>query len=29
VQAPERVYWFAAQALAKAGYVVLAWDPQG
>jgi dienelactone hydrolase len=29
VQAPERVYWFAAQALAKAGYVVLTWDPQG
>jgi dienelactone hydrolase len=29
VQAPERVYWFAAQALAKAGYVVLTWDTQG
>jgi dienelactone hydrolase len=29
VQAPERVYWFAAQALAKAGYIVLTWDPQG
>src|SRR4051794_39091954 len=29
VQAPERVYWFAAQALAKSGYVVLTWDPQG
>jgi dienelactone hydrolase len=29
VQAPERVYWFAAQALAKAGYVVMTWDPQG
>ncbi len=29
VQAPERVYWFAAQTLAKAGYVVLTWDPQG
>jgi dienelactone hydrolase len=29
VQAPETVYWFAAQTLAKAGYVVLTWDPQG
>src|SRR3954468_8816928 len=29
VQAPERVYWFVAQTLAKAGYVVLSWDPQG
>ena len=29
VQAPERVYWFLAQTLAKAGYVVLTWDPQG
>jgi dienelactone hydrolase len=29
VQAPERVYWFVAQTLAKAGYVVLTWDPQG
>jgi dienelactone hydrolase len=29
VQAPERLYWYAAQALAKAGYVVLTWDPQG
>jgi dienelactone hydrolase len=29
VQAPERLYWFAAQALAKAGYVVLTFDPQG
>ena len=28
VQAPEQVYWFAAQTLAKAGYVVLTWDPQ-
>src|SRR4051794_17000563 len=27
VQAPERVYWFVAQTLAKAGYVVLTWDP--
>jgi dienelactone hydrolase len=29
VQAPERIYWYAAQTLAKAGYVVLTWDPQG
>src|SRR3954469_4917123 len=29
VQANEQLYWFAAQALAKAGYVVLTWDPQG
>jgi dienelactone hydrolase len=29
VQAPERLYWFAAQALAKDGYVVLTFDPQG
>jgi dienelactone hydrolase len=29
VQAPEQVYWFAAQALAKDGYVVLTFDPQG
>jgi dienelactone hydrolase len=29
VQAPEQVYWFAAQTLAKAGYVVLTFDPQG
>ena len=29
VQAPETLYWFAAQTLAKAGYVVLTWDPQG
>jgi dienelactone hydrolase len=28
VQAPERVYWFVAQTLAKAGYVVFTWDPQ-
>ncbi len=28
VQAPETLYWFAAQALAKAGYVVLTFDPQ-
>ena len=29
VQANEPLYWFAAQALAKAGYVVMTWDPQG
>ena len=29
VQADEPLYWFAAQALAKAGYVVLTFDPQG
>ncbi len=29
VQAPEELYWFAAQTLAKAGYVVLTWDAQG
>ncbi len=29
VQAPEEAYWFAAQTLAKAGYVVMTWDPQG
>ncbi len=29
VQAPETLYWFAAQTLAKAGYVVMTWDPQG
>jgi dienelactone hydrolase len=29
VQANEQLYWFAAQALAKAGYVVLTYDPQG
>lgn len=28
VQAPEQLYWFVAQSLAKAGYVVLTWDPQ-
>jgi len=28
VQAPEQAYWWAAQTLAKAGYVVLTWDPQ-
>ena len=29
VQAPERLYWFAAQTLAKAGYVALTFDAQG
>ena len=29
VQAPERLYWFAAQTLAKAGYVALTSDAQG
>lgn len=29
VQAGETLYWFAAQTLAKAGYVVLTSDPQG
>ena len=29
VQAGEQLYWFAAQTLAKAGYVVLTSDPQG
>ena len=29
VQANEQMYWVAAQALAKAGYVVLTFDPQG
>jgi dienelactone hydrolase len=29
VQADENLYWYAAQALAKAGYVVLTFDPQG
>ena len=29
VQAPETLYWFAAQTLAQAGYVVLTYDPQG
>lgn len=28
VQAPEQVYWWAAQSLAKAGYVVVTFDPQ-
>jgi dienelactone hydrolase len=29
VQADEQLYWFAAQTLAKDGYVVMTWDPQG
>ncbi|MHB8693536.1 MAG: alpha/beta hydrolase [Solirubrobacteraceae bacterium] len=29
VQANEQMYWYAAQTLAKAGYVVLTFDPQG
>jgi dienelactone hydrolase len=29
VQADEQMYWFVAQTLAKAGYVVLTFDPQG
>ncbi|MDQ6914787.1 MAG: hypothetical protein M3155_03130 [Actinomycetota bacterium] len=29
IQAPENLYWFVAQTLAKAGYVVLTSDPQG
>ncbi|MGI9185886.1 MAG: alpha/beta hydrolase, partial [Solirubrobacteraceae bacterium] len=29
IQAPEQLYWFAAQALAKDGYIVLTFDPQG
>ena len=29
IQADEQLYWFAAQTLAKAGYVVLTSDPQG
>ena len=29
VQADEQMYWYAAQTLAKAGYVVLTLDPQG
>ncbi|HVT65456.1 MAG TPA: hypothetical protein VHD81_09890 [Mycobacteriales bacterium] len=29
VQATEQLYWFVAQALAKAGYVVMTFDPQG
>jgi hypothetical protein len=29
VQADEQMYWWAAQTLAKAGYIVLTFDPQG
>ena len=29
VQASEELYWWAAQTLAKAGYAVLTWEPQG
>lgn len=29
VQAPEELYWYAAQTLADHGYIVLTWDPQG
>ncbi len=29
VQANEQMYWYAAQTLAKAGYVVMTFDPQG
>jgi len=29
VQADEQMYWYAAHTLAKAGYVVLTFDPQG
>jgi dienelactone hydrolase len=29
VQADEQMYWYAAQALAKAGYLVMTFDPQG
>ncbi len=29
IQAPEQLYWHAAQTLAQHGYVVLTWDPQG
>lgn len=29
VQAPETVYWFAAQALVRAGYAVMTFDPRG
>jgi dienelactone hydrolase len=29
VQANEQLYWYAAQALAKDGYVVMTFDPQG
>src|SRR5436309_4600586 len=29
VQADEQLYWYAAQALAKDGYLVMTFDPQG
>lgn len=29
VQAPETVFWWAAQALVRAGYVVMTYDPRG
>lgn len=29
VQAPETLYWWAAQALVEAGYTVMTWDPRG
>lgn len=29
VQAPETIYWWAAQALIRAGYVVMTFDPRG
>jgi dienelactone hydrolase len=29
VQADEQMYWYAAQALAKDGYIVMTFDPQG
>jgi len=29
IQAPEPLYWYAAQTLAKDGYIVLTFDPQG
>jgi dienelactone hydrolase len=29
IQAPEPLYWYAAETLAKDGYIVLTWDPQG
>jgi hypothetical protein len=29
IQAPETLYWWAAQALVRAGYVVMSFDPRG
>lgn len=29
VQASEELYWWAVQTLAKSGYIVLTWEPQG